>query len=60
MRGLRIVPRPAARFGAIGLDIPERLMWEALVVRQDISHKPGWETGRPSEPAFMDMRDGSK
>ena len=24
-------------------------------MRQDISHKKGWENGRPSEPAFMDM-----
>merc|ERR1712232_324627 len=38
-----------------GLDLPERLMWEAFVTRQDISHKKGWDTGRPSEPAFMDM-----
>ena len=39
-------------------------MWEAYVMRQDISHPVGWETGRPSEPAFMDLnlhatRDGS-
>lgn len=40
---------------AYGLEIPERLMWEAFVVRQDISHPEGWDTLRPSEPAFMDM-----
>jgi hypothetical protein len=30
-------------------------MWEACVVRQDISHQPGWETGRPSEPDYMEL-----
>ena len=38
-----------------GLDMPERVMWEAFVVRQDITYPPGWETGRASEPAFMDL-----
>ena len=39
-----------------GLDMPERLFWEAFVVRQDISRKEGsgYETGRASEPAFQD------
>merc|ERR1712232_104671 len=40
---------------SFGLDLPERLMWEAFVVRQDITRQDGWETGRPSEPAFQDM-----
>ena len=49
--------------GTYGLGLPERLLWQAYVVQQDISHPPGWETGRPSEPAFMDLnlhatRDG--
>ena len=48
-----------------GLDLPERLTWEAYVVRRDISHEPGWETGRASEPGFMDLnlhavRDGTE
>lgn len=38
-----------------GIELPERLLWEAYVVRQDISHPSGWETGRASEPAFMDL-----
>ena len=51
--------------GVYGLDVPERVMWEAYVVRQDIRHKEGWETGRASEPAFMDLnmhavRDGKE
>jgi hypothetical protein len=37
-----------------GIDCAERLFWEVFVVRQDISHPAGWETGRGSEPAFMD------
>ena len=41
--------------GAWGLEMPERLMWEAYVLRQDISHPKGWETGRGSEPDYMDM-----
>ena len=40
-----------------GLEIPERLFWEAYVMRQDITRVPGSDddTGRPSEPAFQDM-----
>ena len=41
--------------GSHGIDLPERLFWEAFVARQDISHQEGWETGRASEPAFMDL-----
>ena len=41
--------------GRFGLEVPERLMWEAYVTRRDISHPPGWETGRASEPDYMDM-----
>jgi hypothetical protein len=42
---------------AFGLEIPERLFWEAFVMRRDIYREPGSEhdTGRPSEPAFQDM-----
>jgi len=38
-----------------GLDVPEPLMKEQYIMRADISPFVGWETGRPSEPAFMDM-----
>jgi len=41
--------------GIWGLDLPEPLMKEAYIMRQDISELSGWETGRKSEPAFMDM-----
>jgi hypothetical protein len=41
--------------GVWGLELPERLLWEVYVMRQDISHPAGWETGRPSEPDYMDM-----
>jgi len=40
---------------AWGLDVPERLFMESYVQRRDISHEEGWETGRGSEPAFMDL-----
>ena len=40
-----------------GLTVPERVFWEAYVVRQTINRMPGSEDdiGRPSEPAFQDM-----
>ena len=41
--------------GAWGLEMPERLLMECYVQRQDISHPSGWETGRASEPDYMDM-----
>ena len=41
--------------GVYGLDMPERLLWEAYVQCQDITLKPGMETGRSSEPAYMDL-----
>ena len=42
---------------SFGLEIPERLFWEAFVMQRDINREPGSEndTGRPSEPAFQDM-----
>jgi len=39
---------------AYGVDIPEPLLREAYL-EQDLSPVMGWETGRRSEPAFMDM-----
>jgi len=41
--------------GLYGIDLPEPLLREAYIMRQDISFLLGWETGRKSEPAFMDM-----
>ncbi|CAK9088651.1 unnamed protein product [Durusdinium trenchii] len=38
-----------------GLEMPEPLMREAYIIQKDISPVMGWETGRRSEPAFMDM-----
>jgi len=38
-----------------GIDMPEPLMREAYIMQRDISPVMGWETGRRSEPAFMDM-----
>ena len=40
---------------AFGLDLPERLLWEAAVVRQSIEQEEGWATGRGSEPAFQEL-----
>lgn len=42
-----------------GILVPERLFWQGIVVRQDISREPGSEndTGRPSEPNFQNMNN---
>jgi len=40
---------------AYGLDMPERLMHKAYITDADLTPMIGWETGRRSEPAFMDM-----
>eukprot|EP00931_Biecheleriopsis_adriatica_P069567 TRINITY_DN4339_c0_g1_i1.p1 TRINITY_DN4339_c0_g1~~TRINITY_DN4339_c0_g1_i1.p1 ORF type:complete len:804 (+),score=167.65 TRINITY_DN4339_c0_g1_i1:38-2413(+) len=40
---------------AWGLDLPEPLIREAYIVKSDLTPVMGWETGRRSEPAFMDM-----
>lgn len=38
-----------------GLDVPERLLRQAYISDKDIIPGEGWETGRESDPAFMDM-----
>eukprot|EP00927_Polykrikos_kofoidii_P009032 TRINITY_DN13751_c0_g2_i1.p1 TRINITY_DN13751_c0_g2~~TRINITY_DN13751_c0_g2_i1.p1 ORF type:complete len:742 (+),score=110.74 TRINITY_DN13751_c0_g2_i1:89-2314(+) len=38
-----------------GLEIPEPLLREAYIMLPDLSPVMGYETGRRSEPAFMDM-----
>jgi CRP-like cAMP-binding protein len=40
---------------AFGLDVPEGIVREAYIMNSDITPIIGWETGRASEPAFMDM-----
>ena len=40
---------------SFGIDVPERLFFEAYIMRQDISPREGWDSGGPSEPAFMDL-----
>ena len=46
------------------MDVPELLLKEVYIMRPDLSPAVGWETGRDSEPAFLDMnmhavRDGA-
>lgn len=38
-----------------GLDVPERIFYEACVMRENIKRVNSWETGRPSEPNFQSM-----
>ena len=46
---------------AFGIEIPERLFWEAFVCRQDVTRPTGsiYDSGRKSEPAYQDMNFGS-
>eukprot|EP00811_Abedinium_folium_P027508 NODE_4178_length_1925_cov_13.773637.p1 GENE.NODE_4178_length_1925_cov_13.773637~~NODE_4178_length_1925_cov_13.773637.p1 ORF type:complete len:585 (-),score=68.54 NODE_4178_length_1925_cov_13.773637:171-1739(-) len=49
--------------GLFGLDLPERVLREAYIMRPDLTFLMGWDTGRVSEPDFMNMnlhslRDG--
>ena len=44
-----------AKNGAHGLNMPERLFMQIFVWRADISHEKGWDTGRRSEPIYMDL-----
>jgi len=41
--------------GVHGLDIPEPVLREVYITKPDIQFLIGWETGRKSEPAFMEM-----
>ena len=42
---------------SFGIEMPERLFWEAYFVNQDCTRMPGsiYDSGRPSQPAFQDM-----
>eukprot|EP00408_Alexandrium_pacificum_P061029 CAMPEP_0171160960 /NCGR_PEP_ID=MMETSP0790-20130122/3825_1 /TAXON_ID=2925 /ORGANISM="Alexandrium catenella, Strain OF101" /LENGTH=802 /DNA_ID=CAMNT_0011625507 /DNA_START=112 /DNA_END=2521 /DNA_ORIENTATION=+ len=40
---------------AYGLEMPEHILRKAYILEQNITFLSGWETGRQSEPAFMDM-----
>ncbi len=42
-----------------GLDVPERVFFEAYIMRQNIHRSDEEEIGRKSEPAFQDMNFGS-
>jgi len=59
-RGLVIEGERAIRIvndwsGVYGIDLPEPVMQEAYIKQADMSAVAGWETGRQSEPAFMNM-----
>lgn len=51
----RIMSRDDSYPGKFGLDMPEAILQEAYIHRPDISPRPDWETGRVSEPSFMNM-----
>lgn len=38
-----------------GLEVPEPILFHVFIEIPDISFRAGWETGRKSEPAFMEM-----
>jgi hypothetical protein len=41
--------------GTYGLDLPEVILRHVFIDEANISFRAGWETGRSSEPAFMEM-----
>jgi len=41
--------------GLYGMQVPETVVREAYIMRPDISFALGWDTGRNSEPDFMNM-----
>jgi CRP-like cAMP-binding protein len=41
--------------GSYGIKLPETVLHEAYIEIEDLTPHSGWETGRESEPAFMDM-----
>ena len=41
--------------GLHGVELPEGLFWQVFVKRRPIEQEAGWETGRASEPAFMEL-----
>ena len=62
-RVIRVIPDCEPQ--SFGLDVPEPVLKEAYIMRPDLTPVIGWETGRASEPAFMDMnlhsvRDGAR
>ena len=52
---LSLISKDDSYPGVYGLVMPETLMREVFIERPDINFRAGWETGRESEPAFMDM-----
>ena len=55
MESSLLVSRDDSYPGVFGLVMPEVLMREVFIERPDLNFRAGWETGRASEPAFMDM-----
>lgn len=45
--------------GVFGLDIPEALLFDVYITNADIEFQAGADTGRKSEPDFMDMNFNS-
>merc|ERR1719316_351151 len=45
----------ASSLRVFGIDLPEPVLRETYLMLADLSPVMGWETGRRSEPAFMDM-----
>jgi len=41
--------------GIFGIDVPEAVVREAYIMKPDIRYPQGWDSGRPSEPAYMNM-----
>jgi len=55
INGDRVIDYVDLYHGSYGLEIPEPVLREAYINKTDITFQQGWDTGRKSEPAFMDM-----
>jgi len=38
-----------------GLEVPEHIVHEAFILQPDVAFQQGWETGRQSQPEFLNM-----
>lgn len=49
-----VCPKAPAR-QVYGIELPEALLREVYIMKPDLGFRVGWDTGRPSEPVYMNM-----
>jgi len=55
IEGERAIKKVDTHPNCYGLDVPECVCRKVYIMQQDITFLSGWETGRVSEPQFMDF-----